>query len=181
MEINCIVAHDLNYCIGKDGKMPWKNLKKDLRFFRQMTLNNVVVMGRKTFEALNSKPLPKRLNIVITSKNYSFKYQALELKHNNLIFVKNIPSMLRFVKPHEKIFIIGGGSLYDKFWDISNNIYTTIVNTQTKNGDTFIKPVNKHIYDCVNELEFEEEIDSNPEVLFLHYFRTYPYEFMQIK
>ena len=64
-----IVAHDDAYGIGKNGKIPW-NCPDDIKYFKSMTINQVIIMGRKTYESIG-KPLPKRINIVI-SRNEEF-------------------------------------------------------------------------------------------------------------
>lgn len=65
MLISIIVAASANNAIGKNNQLLWK-LPKDLKFFKNTTWGNAIVMGRKTFESLGNKPLPGRLNIVIT-------------------------------------------------------------------------------------------------------------------
>lgn len=65
MNIAHIVAISRNGCIGNDNALPWR-IGSDLKRFRQLTSGSVVIMGRKTFESLNSKPLPNRINIVLT-------------------------------------------------------------------------------------------------------------------
>ena len=62
--ISIIAAVSKNGVIGVDNKLPW-NLPEDLKRFKELTTNNVVIMGRKTYESIG-KPLPNRINIVIT-------------------------------------------------------------------------------------------------------------------
>ena len=59
-----IAAMSLNRVIGADGKIPW-HLPEDFKWFKKMTMGNIVVMGRKTFEGLG-KPLPNRKNLILT-------------------------------------------------------------------------------------------------------------------
>ncbi|MDR0817732.1 MAG: dihydrofolate reductase, partial [Clostridiales Family XIII bacterium] len=70
--MNAIVAADLNWGIGKDGGLLVR-LPDDMKFFREQTMNSIVVMGRKTFESLpGGKPLDGRINCILTSdKNYA--------------------------------------------------------------------------------------------------------------
>ena len=111
--ISIIVAVDSNYGIGKDNKLPWK-IKEDLKHFSQTTKgegNNVIVMGRKTWESIGSKPLPGRINIVISSKtcgNYS------SINKDGAIFFKQILSAIIYCSSmkFDKIFIIGGEQIY---------------------------------------------------------------------
>ena len=64
--ITIIVAYTNNLLIGKDNSIPW-HISDDLKRFKKLTTGNVIIMGRKTFESLGSKPLPNRTNIVISS------------------------------------------------------------------------------------------------------------------
>ena len=70
MKIHLIWAQDLNGGIGKDGELPW-HIPEDLKNFKRLTLNSVIVMGRKTWESLSVRPLPKRRNVVLSSKKVS--------------------------------------------------------------------------------------------------------------
>ena len=63
-ELNAIVAQSNNNVIGVNNEIPW-NLPNDLRYFRMLTLHNIVVMGRKTYNSLPVKKLNKRINIII--------------------------------------------------------------------------------------------------------------------
>ena len=67
MEIHLIWAQDKNGGIGKNGKLPW-HVSEDLQNFKKIILNTHIVMGRKTWDSLPKKPLPKRNNIVLSSK-----------------------------------------------------------------------------------------------------------------
>ena len=65
MILSLIVAHTRNFTIGRDGGMPW-HLPADLAHFKKTTMGSPVLMGRKTYEEIG-RPLPNRLNIVISS------------------------------------------------------------------------------------------------------------------
>jgi dihydrofolate reductase len=67
MTIEAIVAYDINRGISKNGSIPW-NIKDDMKFFKNVTIKNVVIMGKNTFASLSYNPLKDRLNIVITRK-----------------------------------------------------------------------------------------------------------------
>ena len=67
--IKAILACDENWGIGKAGTLPWPHNSADLKWFKQMTNGKAVVMGRKTWDSLPVKPLPNRLNFVISSTN----------------------------------------------------------------------------------------------------------------
>ena len=72
--MNIIVAATNNRGIGLNGTIPWKIIQ-DLKFFRLMTTNNAVIMGRKTYDSIG-RPLPNRRNIVIT-KNPGFRVEEV--------------------------------------------------------------------------------------------------------
>ena len=64
--INCLVAVERNQGIGFEGQMPWPRLKGDMSWFREKTTDQIVIMGRKTWESIGGKNLPNRINIVIS-------------------------------------------------------------------------------------------------------------------
>lgn len=94
------------YPIGRGGETPWHN-KKDLKWFKDTTTGNVVIMGRKTFEAIGH-PLPNRINIVVSSR------EDLWTENSNFRVCKTLESAIEFAKTFDKeIFIIGGAMLYE--------------------------------------------------------------------
>lgn len=130
--INAILACDLNYGIGKDGKMPWKIIPEDMKWFKQNTLDGVVIMGRKTFESLGSVPLPQRINYVITSQDYD------EIEHTYFYDLRTL-SIQQFITSLKQryegktIWIIGGAEIYNQFLPFCDLLYLTKI---------------KHEYDC---------------------------------
>lgn len=102
-QLNLIVAFDPNKVIGNGNSLPWK-IKEDLKLFKELTENNVVIMGRNTFESIG-KPLPNRINIVITSKNISGVY--------NFTKIEDAINYCDKINLDKKIFIIGGKKIYE--------------------------------------------------------------------
>ena len=104
--VEAILAVDSNFGIAKDDKIPWKS-KADLQFFKNKTINNVVVMGSKTLLSLpNSNPLSNRMNIVLTN-NYD-KYSKIYEGYDNIRFVnyKHIINLIKYCYKDKTIFII---------------------------------------------------------------------------
>ena len=127
MNINIIVAKSKNNIIGIDNTIPW-NIPSDLKHFKEITSNNVVIMGRKTFESLNNTPLPNRYNIVITSKKNIDV--CLKNKINNIYFCNSFEKAITLGKLFKKdIFLIGGYSLYKEGLEREcvDNIFVTEV------------------------------------------------------
>ena len=114
-----VVAYSLNRIIGNDNKLLWKQ-SSDLKRFKEITQNGIVVMGRKTFESIG-KPLPKRRNIVI-SNNFS----------QNGIEVMTLDEVRRI---EDDIFIIGGGQIYKEMLNDSDEILATLIHSNLE-GDT---------------------------------------------
>lgn len=157
--ISLIVAYDKNKLIGKDGNMPWY-IKGELKRFKNLTENNIVIMGRKTYESLK-KPLDNRVNIIL-STNPDFVVK------NSFVF-DNLDKAITFCKkefPDKNIFIIGGANLYRQILDIVDIMYITEINYEF-NGDTF--------FPIFDESKFNKEINEvypgPPEYVYTTYTR----------
>lgn len=137
IEVVHIVAHDINGCIGNNGELPW-HLPADLKRFKKLTSGGVVVMGRKTFESLNCKPLPNRVNIVIT-KDPNFQ---IEHKGKGVIFYNEISFAIQKAKYEasvlglKEVWIIGGQSIYEQTMPYVDRIELTLLSDKFS-GDTY--------------------------------------------
>lgn len=104
--MNIIVAADKNWGIGKDNKL-LVSIPADMKFFRETTTGNVVVMGRKTLESFpGGLPLKRRTNIVLTKDvNYQVK---------DAVLVHSVEELLEELKKYdsESVYVIGGDSVY---------------------------------------------------------------------
>lgn len=97
---------EANRVIGQGGKVPWK-IPEDSRRFRQLTLGHPIIMGRKTWvRDLEERPLDQRHNIVVSTT------LPLRSQPGQLSIVRSLAAGLAIASPAEKIFIIGGASLY---------------------------------------------------------------------
>src|ERR1044071_5443368 len=107
MSIIGIVAVDRNLAIGKDGKLPW-HYSADMKFFKQTTLGNIVVMGRRTWSTLKG-PLSDRRNIVLTRNGGIEVAESVSL-------MKDVESVIDFAKSTDThLFVIGGAKVYEAF------------------------------------------------------------------
>lgn len=130
-----IFAQSKNGAIGYNGELPW-NIPEDLRFFKKTTNNNIVIMGRKTYESLKSAaPLKNRINIVLSSNPPS----SSSPQPPNLYWAKTIDEVLSITEnfPDKKTFIIGGSSIYKLFSNYIDVYYMTYIN-KICIGDAFI-------------------------------------------
>ena len=114
--ISMIVAADENNTIGKDNDLIW-HLPDDLKFFKRMTSSHTIIMGRKTFESVG-KPLPKRINIIITRDN-SYTQEGCVVVHSLEDALKEAS------KTDENPFIVGGEQIYRLALPIADLVYLT--------------------------------------------------------
>jgi dihydrofolate reductase len=110
-----IVACDPNFLIGTaDNKIPW-SIPDDMKFFRETTTGHAIVMGRKTYDSFPKKPLPKRLNVVL-SKTHVPNVDGDTLSLQKPVFVRTLPEafeMVDIMTPADpERFIIGGAQIY---------------------------------------------------------------------
>ena len=139
IEVVHIVATDLKGCIGNNGDLPW-HLPADLKRFKELTSGGVVVMGRKTFESLNCKPLPNRVNIVITN-DFQIKVDHASSK---AIFYSSIIAAIEKAKYEamvlglKEVWIIGGQTIYGQTMPYVDRIENTLIHGRYY-GDAFYK------------------------------------------
>ncbi len=138
MKVSLIAAMTENRVIGIDNKLPWK-LPADLAWFKKHTLNKPVVMGRRTWESLPFRPLPGRLNIVITGdKNYRLRNTRGEEVKDNVSLTDSPEQAIALAESrhYEELMFIGGASLYAQVLDKVDCIYLTLVHEQIQ-GDAW--------------------------------------------
>nr|AIA17388.1 Dihydrofolate reductase [uncultured bacterium] len=125
-----IVAVDKNGAIGKDGKLPW-HYSADMKFFKETTIGNACVMGRKTWLTLK-KPLPNRLNIVL-SRNSEVEPQE------SVLLLRDVDSVLAVAKNLDcDLYVIGGEQIYKAFLPHIDRWLVTEVPLTINDADTFI-------------------------------------------
>jgi dihydrofolate reductase len=134
--IKLIACMDKNRGIGKDNAMPW-HLPKELAYFKEITENNIVVMGRKTYESIG-KPLPNRVNIVISSTQ--------DISNDSTLTFPSIDNFMSFLDAYKlvdimtgeglDIYIIGGATIYEQFLPYADELYITTINAEF-DCDTF--------------------------------------------
>ncbi len=132
-----IVACDPTGGIGYKNRLPWNNLKGDLGRFRTLTSNQTVIMGRKTWDSLPKKPLPHRLNVVVSRK-------SIELPVG-VIHVDNVERLANF----PVAWLIGGAGLINQCWDWIYEIHLS--RTLSKyTCDTWIDLIKLNDYDLLS-------------------------------
>ncbi len=143
-EIIIIAAVSENSVIGKNNSLPWK-IKADLIRFKKLTMGYPCLMGRNTYDSLPIKPLPGRINIVITSKP--------ETIHEDVEKYSSIDVAIKNCSKYKKIYICGGSSIYKKTLSLANRIELTIIHAKY-NGDVYFPEIN---LDCWKSINVEDK------------------------
>ena len=134
--ITIIAAIGKNNELGKDNQLLW-HLPEDLKYFKKMTLEHPIIMGRKTYESIG-KPLPNRTNIVVSRKEDWFE--------EGILIVPSIKDAIKHAKKiNEQIFIIGGG-----------NIYEQTIDFQTE-ADAFFPKIDENIWQKTDEIHHPKD------------------------
>lgn len=150
-----IAAISKNRGLGYKNNLLFKN-KDDMRFFKDCTLNNTVIMGRKTFESLKKKPLTERDNYIISQQTkrtvqlgippYSYSFHG-DLKSAFYHSAKHCPN--------NTIYIIGGGTIYEQCLSITDEIYLSEFD-EHKQADVFFPELDPEVWYCYDVKNFEK-------------------------
>ena len=166
--LSIIVACAQNMAIGKDNDLLW-HLSDDLKRFKALTSGHTVVMGRRTFDSLPKKPLPKRRNIVLTHDE-QFHYEVPPTATGTLEVAHSIAQVLKMVKDEEETFIMGGGALYRDFMPLVNRLYVTWVDEDFE-GDVFFPVIDKSVWCEVSLTERKRDEASGLSYAYAEYVR----------
>ncbi len=156
--VSIIVAIAQNGTIGDKNALLW-HIKEDMRFFRTTTSGHAVIMGRKTFESLGSRPLPKRTNIVITRAERTF---------DGALTAHSLEEAIKLAGEDEEIFIIGGAQIYREALAVADRMYITHVEHDYA-GDTAFPKIDFSQWKLSNE----ERHERGEEYEYPFAFRTY--------
>jgi len=148
-QFKAIAAMSLNRVIGSANKIPW-HLPEDFKWFKQLTIGNVVVMGRKTFESIG-KPLPNRETIILSRSQYSFP---------GVRTISDL-SQINLTADSREVFICGGAQIYAQALPSCSDLYLTLVKREVE-GDAFFPAFE-------DRFELAEEIRDTPDFKILHY------------
>uniref|UniRef100_A0A6C0JLD7 dihydrofolate reductase n=1 Tax=viral metagenome TaxID=1070528 RepID=A0A6C0JLD7_9ZZZZ len=167
--MEAIYAIDIHNGLAKNGTIPWHS-KKDLKFFKEKTKNNVIIMGKSTFLSLPNGYLKDRLNIILTRHP-----ETIDVKNNSFVMITSADYIYKLIlQDREKwkksfpylnenfsIFFIGGKQIYEQFVPLCDKIWVTKI---------------KKDYDCDlffhydYSLQFNEEIiEENEELQIINY------------
>jgi dihydrofolate reductase len=155
--IKIIVATSKNGVIGNDNSLIW-HLPADLKHFKNLTTNNTIVMGRKTYESIG-KALPNRRNIIITRQE-DYNPEDCEV-------VSSLEEALLLCA--ENCFIIGGGQIYKQSIDMADKIYLTLIDEEFE-GDTYFPEIGTE-WHAVSKIDKEPDDKNKHRYSFIEYER----------
>ena len=158
-KISIIVAIAENYAIGKDNDLLW-HISEDLKRFKELTKDHYVVMGKRTYFSLPTRPLPNRTNMIITDVPGE--------KIDDCLMAYSIEDAIEKMDSEKENFIIGGGSIYRQFMPYAQKLYITRVHKDFE-ADTFFPEISP------NEWALTEShlVDDDPQNDFRYSFEIY--------
>lgn len=146
IEYSIIAAVSDNFVIGNGLKIPW-HIPEDFKLFKERTLNNVIIMGKNTWDSLPIKPLPNRINIVLSKE---------KIEITRCFVVTNLDEAFNEASKYNKeIFVIGGASIYAQTIERAKYLYISHVKGNFE-GDIFFPKFDKSKYKVVEEKEFDK-------------------------
>lgn len=135
MAISIIAAIGKNNELGKDNDLIWR-FKEDMKFFRETTTGNTVLMGRKTFESL-PHALPNRRNVVVT-KDENYIAEGAEVFYS-------VEEALKSTE-NDNVFVIGGAMIYNELLPFCDKLYLTEIDDECPDADVYFPKFNKSEY-----------------------------------
>jgi len=160
-KISIIAAVADNFAIGKSNNLPWY-LPADLNHFKQLTTGHVIVMGKRTFESLPKGPLPNRKNVVLTSV-------MSEGVNEGYFEADSLEDAIFLCEHEEKVFIIGGATVYKQCIDKVDYMYITWIHKNFA-ADTFFPEIDFNQWEEVKHEDHEADKINQ-----------YPYTFSEYK
>lgn len=162
MKLSIIAAIGKNNELGGNNALLWK-LSDDLKMFKHLTMGHCIIMGRKTFESIG-KPLPGRINIVVTTGNMEVEgvSRAIDLNH---------AVELARESGDEEAFIIGGGQVFNYAIDLADKLYLTTVDAEFPEADIFLPEIVLEDWNLVDTKHFSKNEKNEFDFVYREYVR----------
>ena len=151
--VACAPDRNGRLAIGRNGTIPW-NIQEEIRRFQKTTTGHPIVMGRKTYDSLPRKPLPKRENIVLTTQS-SFSAPSCR------VITTIDPIVSRYQHSDDQCFVIGGESVYRAFWPVAQAVHISRIDMVVHDADAFFPFLWSDI-EMVFELESYHQAEGDP-------------------
>jgi len=163
MKLSIIAAVGKNNELGGNNALLWK-LSDDLKMFKQLTMGHCIIMGRKTFESIG-KPLPGRINIVVTTGNMEVEgvSRAIDLNH---------AVELARESGDDEAFIIGGGQVFNYAIDLADKLYLTTVDAEFPDADIFLPEIELEDWNLIDTKHFSKNEKNEFDFVYREYVRN---------
>jgi dihydrofolate reductase len=142
--ISLIWAMDENQLIGKNQDLPWY-YPEDLKYFKALTLNKTIVMGRATYDSIirrNGKKLPKRHHVVLSHRS---------VEDSEVEVINDLEKYLD-IHHDEDIYIIGGKTVFEKAFPYADRLYITHIH-QIYEGDIYLAPIDLNDFNLITKID----------------------------
>jgi dihydrofolate reductase len=159
--ISIIVAVSEDYGIGRNNELLY-NIPEDLRRFKQLTMGQCLIMGKRTWESLPRRPLPGRVNIVLTD----IPGEMID----GCVTSYSIEDALSECPDGKEIFIIGGGSVYRQFMPFADRLYITHVHEKAP-ADTWFPEIKGDTWEVIEKEEHPAVPGGSPAYAYVIYRR----------
>ncbi len=160
MAIIIVAVMSKNSTIGNGAELPWgKPVRDDMQYFRKLTLGQIVVMGRKTWESIGSKPLADRKENIVLTRNKDYFRDCSAPTHN-------VDTIRKLAKKAD-VFIVGGAKIYSIFIPFAEKMYLTFIG-ESFPGDVFFPEYDRHGWEVIERSVCEK----TPESIYRLEFRT---------
>lgn len=176
INITAIVAQGMDRQIGmNDGKIPWPRLKGDMTHFKRTTVGHTMIMGRKTFDSFDRKPLPGRTHVVVSRSEVSSEGKAwseYSTENADVICAKDPIDALSIALKNavtsgqKDIFVIGGGEIYKALLDCFTKMIITLV-PWTGEVDVYFPKVDFSEWDIDSRAEYPQDISQGNPLSFI--------------
>src|SRR5690606_6324753 len=153
---------DRNQVIGANNDLPW-HLPNDLKFFKEKTTGNTIIMGRKTFDSIG-RALPNRRNVVLSRQEVELP-EGVEL-------IRDIKTILDWNEqnPKEEYFVIGGGVLFTQILPYADRMYITLIDEEFT-GDIYFPPFEMAEWRETSKVKGEKNENNPYDYYFIQYDR----------
>lgn len=163
-KIVAIWAQDRNGIIGKANHLPWR-LPKNLKHFKETTLNQVILMGRVTFEGLNKHLLPNRETLILTTQS--------DYRVDGATIVTSVEEVLDWCKNQDKtLYIVGGSQVYKLFEPYVDELFVTQVQAEVDGDTYFPKNFDLSMFSLVSSEVYEKDEQNEFDFTIEHYIRV---------
>lgn len=174
--LSLLVAVARNGVIGNQGELPWR-LSADLKRFKQLTLGQPVLMGRKTHESIVAalgRPLPGRVSLVLSRQANESGLASLPVvaadAPGEVVLVSDVATALILTKDASELFVVGGGEIYSLTLPLADRLYWTWVEAEPA-GDTSFPPVNWQEWQLQQETRYPADARNQYDTTFAIYDR----------